>query len=312
MKAAIPAERYQMLPPLPPDQFAALKADIAKNGVLVPVEVDEFGNILDGHHRARACRELGINDYPVSLRSGLTESEKRQFARRANVLRRQLSRDQLRELVRDQLKDTTDWANNRIAAAIGVDDKTVATIRATMEATSEIPKLEKLVGSDGKARPNKSPKPARKGAKKDGDGWGGAFGGISLREQPDALPDTLKLALFEAGVSANGTFVIHGQQFSDPEEGLSAEDNHDWAALILYLIQKQGWLPGDAYHHFEKLRRNGWADVADWFGPVGDKYRADWGYGAIPQTVKEEWRAFAEDHPDLTLDNLPVLLEASR
>jgi hypothetical protein len=42
---------------------------------------------------------------------------------------------------------------NRIAQALGVDDKTVATVRAGLIATSEIPKLEKLVGVDGKERP---------------------------------------------------------------------------------------------------------------------------------------------------------------
>jgi len=63
-------EKYQLLPELPPEQFEALKADIAERGVVVPMVVDEFGAILDGHNRARACRELGINDYPV--RKGAT------------------------------------------------------------------------------------------------------------------------------------------------------------------------------------------------------------------------------------------------
>lgn len=70
-------EKYQLLPELPPEQFEALKTDIAERGVVVPVVVDEFGAILDGHNRARACRELGINDYPVEMRSGLSEEERR-------------------------------------------------------------------------------------------------------------------------------------------------------------------------------------------------------------------------------------------
>jgi len=62
-------EKYQLLPELPPEQFEALKADIAERGVVVPVVMDEFGAILDGHNRARACRELGINDYPGAARA---------------------------------------------------------------------------------------------------------------------------------------------------------------------------------------------------------------------------------------------------
>ena len=51
-------ERYQVLPDLPPEKFEALKADIAERGVLVPIDVDEEGHILDGHHRYRACMQL--------------------------------------------------------------------------------------------------------------------------------------------------------------------------------------------------------------------------------------------------------------
>jgi ParB-like chromosome segregation protein Spo0J len=146
-------EKYQLLPPLPPEQFEALKADIAKRGVMVPVLVDEYGAIIDGHNRARACRELGINDYPVQVQSGLSEEEKRALSRQLNALRRHLSRDQVRALIADQLRETPTWSNNRIAGGLGVDDKTVAAVRAGLEATSEVPKLKKLVGADGKERP---------------------------------------------------------------------------------------------------------------------------------------------------------------
>ncbi len=45
--------KYQLLPPLSPEDFAALEASIIEHGVLVPVEYDEEGNILDGHHRVQ-------------------------------------------------------------------------------------------------------------------------------------------------------------------------------------------------------------------------------------------------------------------
>src|SRR5260370_20257537 len=120
-------EKYQLLPELPPEQFDALKADIAERGVIVAVVVDEFGAILDGHNRAKACRELGINDYPVEVRSGLSEPEKRVLARNLNALRRHLTREQVRALIADLLRDTPDWSNRRIAGGPGLDHKTVAT-----------------------------------------------------------------------------------------------------------------------------------------------------------------------------------------
>ena len=36
---------YQLLPRLTDDEYQALKADIAENGIRVPIDVDEFGTI---------------------------------------------------------------------------------------------------------------------------------------------------------------------------------------------------------------------------------------------------------------------------
>lgn len=81
--------RYQVLPPLAPEARQALAEDIRRHGVLVAVEVDEEGNVLDGHHRVELAAELGI-DYPVVIRSGLSETERVEHALRLNLLRRHL------------------------------------------------------------------------------------------------------------------------------------------------------------------------------------------------------------------------------
>ena len=52
-------DAYQLLPPLTYDEYQALKADIATRGVQVPIERDEAGNVLDGHHRLRAVGSWG-------------------------------------------------------------------------------------------------------------------------------------------------------------------------------------------------------------------------------------------------------------
>jgi hypothetical protein len=81
--------RYQFFPDLPPDQFEALKADIAKRGQLEPIDVDERGEVLAGHQRLRAIEELGVEPQ-FAIRAGLTEAEKIEHAIKSNVLRRHL------------------------------------------------------------------------------------------------------------------------------------------------------------------------------------------------------------------------------
>ncbi len=61
---------YQLLPPLSAEDYAALEASIIEHGVLVPVEYDEGGNILDGHHRVAICESLGLVDWPRFVRKG--------------------------------------------------------------------------------------------------------------------------------------------------------------------------------------------------------------------------------------------------
>jgi len=65
---------WQVLPPLQPEEFASLKADVAVRGVLVPIERDATGAVLDGHHRAQALAELRagghvLPDAPTIIRS---------------------------------------------------------------------------------------------------------------------------------------------------------------------------------------------------------------------------------------------------
>lgn len=146
---------YQVMPDLPEADFDALKADIALRGVLVPVEKDEYGNVLDGHHRIRACEELGITDYPVIVRVGLGEPEKRLHARILNVLRRQLTDVERQEQARAMRADGASLRT--IAEALGVSAATVLRdIRATVSNETVDPP-SRIVGKDGKSRPASRP-----------------------------------------------------------------------------------------------------------------------------------------------------------
>lgn len=89
--ADAPSSRYQLFPALTPAAYEALRADIAVRGILVAIELDEAGAILDGHHRAQIASELGITTYPRVVRAGLSEAEKISHVRALNLHRRHLS-----------------------------------------------------------------------------------------------------------------------------------------------------------------------------------------------------------------------------
>jgi ParB-like chromosome segregation protein Spo0J len=150
--------RYQVLGPLSEEEYAALKEDIAENGVQVAVVMDEDGNIIDGHHRVWAYEELEAEGlvtgrYPVDVRRGLTEEQKRDLAWTLNLQRRHLNQAQKRDAIANKLKESPEWADNRIAQLLGVDHKTVRGVRTSLEIRKELPKVELLEGKDGKHYP---------------------------------------------------------------------------------------------------------------------------------------------------------------
>lgn len=151
------AMNFQVLPPLSAEDYAALKSDIAARGVLVPVEYDEEGNILDGHHRVQICGELGIKTWPKFIRKGLTDTEKKTHARQLNLARRHLDQAARRTLIEEELRENPERSNRQIAASLGVSHPTVADVREQMESTGKIYQLEKTVGADGKERPAHKP-----------------------------------------------------------------------------------------------------------------------------------------------------------
>jgi hypothetical protein len=116
----------------------------------VPVVRDEHGNTLDGHHRERAAKELGIKNYPVRTLSGLTEEQKRHYVLGVNAQRRHLTARQKRELIAAELRQAPDIADNWLGEIVGVDHKTVKNVRRQLEARWVIPKVKVFRGRDGK------------------------------------------------------------------------------------------------------------------------------------------------------------------
>lgn len=144
------------LPPLSYEEFTALRDNIAVNGVLVPILVDSDGprrKIIDGNFRKQIANELGY-ECPEIVQPDMDDDEKRALARALNLARRQLSADQKRQLIADQLKETPERSSRWIAKMLGVHHTTVSSLRTEMTSTGEFSQLDRTVGLDGKSRPS--------------------------------------------------------------------------------------------------------------------------------------------------------------
>lgn len=151
-RITLDATPYQLFDPLTEEEYAALKADIAERGVLVPVDIDENGMILDGHHRVRAWQELRsegvmLPDYPRLVRAGMTEEQKRQHARVLNLVRRHLSNAQRAPHWLEMRKNG--MTPEKIAEVTGVSNQTIRN-----HTDAEFKSLNSgLVNARGQARP---------------------------------------------------------------------------------------------------------------------------------------------------------------
>lgn len=123
---------YQLMPDLSEQDYQALKEDIRHNGVMVPIEFDQDGNIIDGHHRFRAFSELvaeGVSLQPFDkiVRRYNDEQQKYVTALTLNVARRQLTPDQRAELVVKLRKPPFSFTQQKIADTLGVSTYTIST-----------------------------------------------------------------------------------------------------------------------------------------------------------------------------------------
>lgn len=135
---------YQLLPPLTTEEYAALREDIATNGIRVPIDVDETGRVLDGHHRQAIASELGVG-CPTRIVAGLTEDQKRAHALAVNLQRRILTREQRRGLIATELERDPDRSDRAIGRLVGVDHKTVGAMRRDLE-EAKAREHERLIG----------------------------------------------------------------------------------------------------------------------------------------------------------------------
>ena len=110
------------VPPLDAETYEALKADIMQHGIQVPVLVTPDGRVIDGAHRVRIARELGV-PCPMEVVEDKSEADLGLLAISLNVNRRQLSPDTRRELVAKMSGEGK--STEEIAEALQVTPRTV-------------------------------------------------------------------------------------------------------------------------------------------------------------------------------------------
>jgi hypothetical protein len=94
----ISSEYASLVPGLSPEEYESLKQSIKEeNSLYVPIIINQNGIILDGHHRYKACQELGIEP-KTQVKVFKDKLEEELFVINCNLIRRQLNNFQKTEL----------------------------------------------------------------------------------------------------------------------------------------------------------------------------------------------------------------------
>jgi ParB-like chromosome segregation protein Spo0J len=148
-----------LIPPLSEVEFDLLKQSIKKEGLHIPIIVNTQGIVLDGHHRFRACKELGIplQFYRKEFKDSLDEKE---FVIEVNLTRRQLNRFRrvelgysLEDIEKERAKRRMSYGGHIVGLANKKEDddnnseveRRVASIDATLEPCEEKGKTSEII-----------------------------------------------------------------------------------------------------------------------------------------------------------------------
>ena len=148
--------KYQFFPEMSEEEYFQLKEDIRHKGVVVPIEMDEEGNIIDGHHRFKAFGELidegaDIPMFDSTRRHFQSEAAKVEYVLALNLKRRHLSPEQRTELIVKLRKPPFGYTMSRIAEVLSISIATVSRAIDGLPSTekAELKALE-ITGADGR------------------------------------------------------------------------------------------------------------------------------------------------------------------
>jgi hypothetical protein len=198
-------------PGAPPEQ--SQQAQVAAVELLARGETVEFGY---------PCPEV--------VRPDLDPEEMRTLARALNLARRTLTSEQKRALIADQLAESPARTNRMIAKLLGVDHKTVASVRAEAERLGEIPNTPTRTGRDGRTfKAAKSPKTV---TLSDAERW-------ARRRATTLVPGDCRQGLKTIGTASVDCVVIAMTRAKRTRRGKCASGSCE-EAIMVFALQVAG------------------------------------------------------------------------
>ena len=160
-------DKYRdVIPKMSEEAYQALKDSIRQFGMLEAIVLDQEGAIADGHNRWDAYLELqteGVNvELKIRTEHFADEAAAKTFIRQVNIARRQLTSKQRRKVIADEIKADTKSSSRAIAARLGVDHKTVESVRQELEGRGEFPHVETRTDTKGRKQPAKRRRRSRR------------------------------------------------------------------------------------------------------------------------------------------------------
>jgi ParB-like chromosome segregation protein Spo0J len=225
-------EYSSLVPELSPEEYEPLKQSIKENGLYVPIIVNQNGIVLDGHHRYKACQELGIEP-KIQVKEFKDKLDEQLFVVDCNLTRRQLNNFQRTELAL-KLKPILEAIVKRNESLGGKGDRDLTPLGRVDERIGEragvsrdtVRKVEKILGN--KRIPDKIKEDLR-------------LGKLSINEAYEMVElDQEGLSLFQKCLKANDVLNKSAAEIDNvPErtkeekERLSAQGDKELRAEIV-------------------------------------------------------------------------------
>jgi len=160
------------LPAMSRSEHAALKADIAANGLKSPIVLHPDGRILDGRTRYSILKELEGRTLAKAdfISWDGKEGEEKIYVLSVNLMRRELSKSQRACVIVDMFSDSEQWSEGyrmALAKALHISDNYLKSARSlkakskalyakVLDGTTSIKAAEFEASGAKKAAPNKS------------------------------------------------------------------------------------------------------------------------------------------------------------
>ncbi|WP_338753407.1 ParB N-terminal domain-containing protein [Bacillus sp. FJAT-52991] len=153
---------FQVWPEMAAETFEQLVTDIRANGVLYPIILDADFTVIDGHHRLKAAKQVGLERIPCIVRQNLSADQKLEIAHKANATTRTLTAAVKKARAIELRKQGKSF--RQIAEWLGVGkstvDRWIKSFEQGVPPGTKKPKrtTETVKGSDGKEYPSQKPK----------------------------------------------------------------------------------------------------------------------------------------------------------